>query len=348
MKRTLAALLALVMMIFTVFSLTSCANKDGAPDGMVLVQGGESFGYYFYGPEEWVVANVGKIACTYVSKIDMSSMTFVETEKPEGSIEEYFEDEKVKFPYEINVSVNAEKCTFGNADTLATKYVYSYTYKNIGYTCMQIFVSHADSFYIFTYTANNAELDGEESYYKRYLDKVTATIDAFVFTSKTEGDSTSPEYERDADGYILVSDKTLAGFKMYVPDCYTVDFASSLVSVSREDGTNISISQLTYTGVTYLEYWQERMDNINSFAGGTCTGVRPLDKDGIEKVTIEGTNNAMAYEYTYSYDGTDYHVYQVVIIENGVNGYVFTYTASEELYSEHLAEAMKVLYKVEF
>lgn len=348
MKRTLAALLALVMIIFATLSLTSCSNKDGAPDGMVLVQGGESLGYYFYGPEEWVVANIGEIACTYVSKIDMSSMTFVKSEKPEGSIEEYFEGEKVKFPYEINVSVNAEKCTFGNADTLATKYVYSYTYKDIGYTCMQIFVSNADSFYIFTYTANNIEQDGEESYYQRYLEKVTATVDAFVFTNKAEGESTAPEYERDADGYLLVSDKTLSGFKMYVPDCYTVDFASSLVSVSREDGTNISISQLTYTGVTFLEYWQARMDNINSFANGTCKGVRPLNADGIERLSIEGTNNAMAYEYTYSYDGTDYHVYQVVIIENGVNGYVFTYTASEALYSEHLDEAMKVLYKVEF
>ena len=88
------------------------------------------------------------------------------------------------------------------------------------------------------------------------------------------------------------------------------------------------------------------MDNINAFANGTCKGVRPLDKDGIETVELKVVNNAKAYEYTYTYDGVDYHVYQVIIIESGVNGYVFTYTADEASYEKHLDEAKSVLLKI--
>ena len=347
MKRILTALLALVMII-NLFAMTSCSGSDGAPDGMALVKGGENEGYYFYGPEEWVIANFGDIGCTYASKIDTSSMTFVKSEKPATSVSEYFESEKAKLPYEVTVTVNGESCNFGNADSLATKYVYTYTYKEISYTTMQIFVSHADRFYIFTYTASNIDYRDEKTYYAYYLEKVNATIDAFKFTTEADTAESEHEYVRDHEGYILVSDKTLSGFDMYVPDSYKVDYSSGLVSVSNRDGASMSMSQLTYTGVTFIDYWQARMDNINAFANGTCKGVRPLDANGIEDLNLPGTNKAKAYEYTYTLDGVDYHVYQVIVIENGVNGYVFTYTAPEQHYSEYLTDAQAVVYKVEY
>lgn len=347
MKKTVSALLALIMII-SILTLSSCGKDDGAPDGMRLVMGGEDVGYYFYGPEEWIVANLGDIACTYASKVDMSSMTFVETEKPQGTVGEYFASEKTKFPYEISVSVDGEECLFGNANGKAYKYVYSYSYKDISYTCMQIFVEHSERFYIFTFTSSNSDYSEDETYYEFYLEKVSAAIDAFKFTDKKDGTIAEPEYEHDEDGYILVSDEKLAGFKMYVPEAYKVDYSSGMVSVSHADGTNITMSQATYTSVNMLEYWQSRMDNINSFAGGTCKGVRPLDKDNIEDVNIPGTRNAKAYEYTYTYEGISYHVYQVIIVESSTNTYVFTYTASEENYNQHLDEMKSVLVKIDY
>ena len=67
MKRIISILLVFITLISSLL-LTSCKKDDGTPDGMRLVMGDESLGYYFYGPEEWTVANVGNIACTYVSK----------------------------------------------------------------------------------------------------------------------------------------------------------------------------------------------------------------------------------------------------------------------------------------
>ena len=353
MKRFLTALLALIM-FFTTLSLTACSSGDGAPDGMQLVRGGDDIGYYFYGPEEWVVANLGDIGCTYVSKIDLSSMTFTETEKPAVSISEYFESEKAKFPYEITVSVNGDRCNFGNAASIATKYVYTYTYKEVSYSCMQIFVTNASSFYIFTYTASNAERSDGQSYYQFYLEKVNAAIEAFKFTEKTPTESPAVNYERDADGYILVSNKTLAGFNMYVPDSYKVDYASSITSVSNDKGVNITMSQATYTGVTNEDYWNARKDNISAFAdkvtnpesGELVSSLREIEL--AKQIYIDGTNWALAYEYTYKFEGVDYHVYQVLIVESAINGYVFTYSATEAEYQSHLEEAKTILNKIDY
>ena len=352
MKRTLAALLALIMIICALL-LTSCKKNDGIPDGMQLVRGGEDVGYYFYGPEEWIVANIGDISCTYASKVDMSSMTFTETVMPDGSIKEYFESEKTKFPYEITVVVDGEECLFGNADTTAIKYEYSYVYKDFSYSCMQIFVKNAERFYIFTYTASNSESSGGESYYELYRDKVNDTIDEFKFTEKKESDG-KKDYETDSDGYILASDKVLAGYKMYVPATYNVDYSSVMVSVSHPDGSNINMSQATYTGVTNADYWNARKENINAFADKvtdpeTGEAVSSLKEIVVaKKIELDGTNYALAYEYTYTFEGVSYHVYQVLIVEARINGYVFTYIATEDNYALHLDEVSKILDKIEY
>lgn len=352
MKRIISMLLALIT-VFSIFALTSCSNKDGVPKGMQLVRGGEDVGYYFYGPEEWAVANYADISCTYASKIDMSSMTFVETEKPEGTVAEYFESEKVKFPYEITVTVNGEDCNFGNTFG-AKKYVYTYTYKTFSYTCMQIFVTYGERFFIFTYTASNAKRnDGDLSYYDYYLEKVQATIEAFKIVDKT-GNAPAVEYERDSEGYKLISDKNLAGFKMYVPDSFEVDHTSAMVSASHPDGSNVNMSRTTYTQVSSEEYWQVRKQNIEAYAdkvldesGALISSLKQIG-DKPTQLYLDDVRWALAYEYTYVYEGVTYHVYQVHIVQSATDGYVFTYIAPEEYYQTHLAEIEKVLNKIEY
>ena len=352
MKRIIATLMALIT-LFGVLAMTSCGNKDGAPKGMQLVKGGDDVGYKFFGPEEWVISNYADIGCTYVSKIDMSSMTFVETEKPAGTVAEYFESEKLKFPYEITVSVNGDACNFGNAYS-ANKYVYTYTYKELSYTCMQIFVTHGERFFIFTYTASNAKKNGGDlSYYEYYLEKVQATIEAFQITDKT-GTPSTPEYKTDADGYKLISDKDLAGFLMYVPASFNADHSSAMVSATHQDGSNVNMSRTTYTEVSSQAYWEARRKNIEAYADKVTNEdgelVSTLIQIGDEptQLRLADTKWALAYEYTYVYEGVKYHVYQVHIVQSATDGYVFTYIAKEENYETHLAEIEKVLNKITY
>ena len=353
MKKAVSAILTLVI-IFCAFSLSSCNKKDGVPEGMQLVRGGEDVGYNFYGPEEWVVANLGDISSTYASRIDTSGITFVEAVKPEGSVTEYFAEERTRFPYEITVSVDGESCAFGNATSYATKYVYSYTYKEVSYSCMQIFVENEGRFYIFTYTASNEERFDGKSYYEFYFDKVSEVIEKFEFTSKTETPTATPEYETDTDGYILVSDKTLCGFEMYVPADYRVDFSSAIVSVSTDDGVNVTLSETTYPATSQEEYWNNRKESIEAFAdkitvnGEEVSSFRTIEEP--KAIDVKGADAAAAYEYSYKLDGVEYRVYQVLMRNGTIGGsvYVFTYTASGRAYEDHLDEMNKILGKIEF
>ena len=64
-----------------------------------------------------------------------------------------------------------------------------------------------------------------------------------------------------------------------------------------------------------------------------------------------GAINAYAYEYTYSYNGESYYVYQVIAIDGWVmnyKGYVFTYVTNIENKEAHAEELQKILSKVDF
>ena len=356
MENKMKRITSIILILATLLSLTlltSCKKSD-APEGMQLVKGGADYAYSFYAPEEWVVANLGEVACTYASRVDTTSMTFVETTRPEGSIKDYFESEKALFPYEITVLTDGESCSFGNADKLALKYVYTYEYKKAGYTCMQIFVENGEQFYIFTYTASNDDRAPETSYYKYYLEKVQASIDAFKFNNKTSPAPTAPSYEKDSDGYLLVSDKRIAGFSLFVPDTYSVDHASALVSVSS-GGKNITMSETTYPATTQDEYWKKRREDIEAIAD------KITDEDGkqissfkeisaSEKTDAANADAAVKYEYSYILDGVEYRVCQILARKGTLGGsvYVFTYTATIDEYDDGLGEAMTIFKKVQY
>ena len=352
MKRITSIILILAMLL-SVLLLTSCKKSD-APEGMQLCMGGEESDFSFYVPEEWVVANFGGVACAYASKIDTSSMTFTETTKPEGTVKEYFESEKARFPYEITLVTDGESCSFGNAHKLAIKYVYTYKYKDKDFTCMQIFVENGGHFYIFTYTASSGERTPDASYYEYYLEKVQASIDEFKFNNRASANPETPEYEKDADGYMLVSDKTLAGFDFYIPDSYKVDYSSAFVSVSL-DGKNITMSETTYPASTQSEYWEKRREDLEAIAdkvtdgsGNKVSSFKELKEP--EKCEAGNADAAAKYEYSYSLDGTEYRVYQVLVRKGSVGGhvYVFTYTATTDEYEQGLNEALEIFGRIKY
>ncbi len=349
MKKTIGIILLMAMLLGVVTSLSACSGgDDGIPEGMQLAQGGEKYGYYLYVPEEWTVSNYGDVSSAYVSKVNTTSVSLAEADMPEGELADYFEAERAKLPFEITVGAAGETTSFGNADR-AYRYTYTYVWDETEMSTMQVFIYHADRFYVFTYTSFGEEYSEGVSYYDNYLDKVLEIMEKVSFTQKTDRDD-GAEYERDEDGFILVSDKKIAGFELYVPDAYSVDFSSGMVSVTREDGTSINMSKATYTGVSVDKYWEHRKEELEPL----CDKITSEDGETVSSITVinpgsfvDVGRNAYSYEYTYSINGVKYHVYQVMIV-SGMNGYVFTYTAYDELYGEHLEEAKTVLRKIGF
>ena len=362
MKKLGSLTLAIAIIICSLFTLSSCSGKSDIPEGMQLVYGTDSCGYRFYAPEEWTVSNLDNIKSAYISKLDITSVSFAEVDPiPSGiGIDEqeyffgaYFNDSIAEFPEAMKpvVTVNGEETIFGKEGETAdkaVKYVYSYEYSEHKFGFMQILMTKGERFFIFTYTALLEEKSEGVTYYEHYLEqKVLEVIDNFRFT-ESSGEETAPiEYEKDDDGYLLISNPAHAGFSLYVPKGFTCDYSSATVSATHTDGSNINMSEATMTGnnMTVSDYWKIRKAELSAI-------VEDITEIKINEPTSVGDSKyAFSFEYTFVYNGETYHVYQVLAVEGFFlfqNGYVFTYTAKEANYNLHFDNVITVLEKVDF
>ena len=355
-------------MLLSLCLLCSCGDENDVPEGMQLVSGGEDEGYLFFAPEEWTVGKkMNGVSYVYISRVDTTSVSFFEVDpstfnKPDPAksnkaffLEDYFEATKSEFPDSTRFGEkNGTACLLGSGDTKAqnaVKYTYSYLVKTAyseeeqRVAFMQIFAAHNDRYYILTYAASLEEKSEDVTVYDHYLEKLQTIIDNFRFTGAQKKEEEKPTYEHDGDGDILASDKDVAGFTLYVPGDFEVDYSSAIVSATASDGSNITMTKATATGTTIKNYWEFRKSELDIYADNiTDIGTNPHEVD------FSNAKNAAACEYTYTYNGKTFHVYQIFCVDGGLvkNGYIFTYTALEDNYSLHLDDINRILEKVKF
>ena len=367
MKKTLILMLTFVFALFLLFGCTD--SKGEAPEGLQICMKNDSDGYIFYAPENWAIINGGDVAAAKVSAINSTSVTFAKAEMPDCSIPEYFEASLNDFTDNIkssmNITLRDEACSFGNADGEAYKYIYTYRYQEKDVGCMQILLTHQEKFYIFTYTSFG-DINDESSTYRIYLDSVQLAIDNFTFTEETE-ESQPTVYEKDADGYNLVSDETLAGFSLYLPEDYKVVYSSGFVMAKISGGANITLSKATQTGIGIIDYLELRKERLQGFTDSFTDikialatevntesesfadwkfDVLPEQDQSLVFGDLE-KNRIISYEYEYIFNENTYRVYQIMGVDN-LNGYVFTYTALADEYDAHINEIKTILEKVRF
>ncbi len=345
----------LFIILITVFLLTGCGS-DGAPEGMQLVSGGSEKGYYFYAPEEWTVANTGEIDTVYVSRVDTTSVTFTKINPksfvkadPKKSdedffFEDYFSLSKAEFPSDTKFGVDGESTLLGSGDTKAkkaVKYTFSYTYDKHNFGFMQIFAAHGGNFYILTYASVLEEKSEGVTSYDYYLEKLQTVIDNFTFFEAKKKESPSVEYTTDSDGDVLLTEHKLAGFDLYVPSDFSLDYSSAIVSATHSDGSNITMTKTTSGGIMINQYFELRKTELSPLVSDFKLISTDVNAD------FGDAKNAAAYEYTYAYNGKTFHVYQVFAIK-GLSGYVFTYTATEENFSLHKDKIDRIAKKVNF
>ena len=351
-------IVALIICLMSLFVLVSCDGGDDLPDGMQLVFGGDDVGYYFFAPEEWLTSNVGDIKAAYISRVNTTSVSFTEVKfETDGNRAEYFFDKyfdehlsELQKMEEFTLKENGKAATFGMGEYAATKakqYIYTYKYLGYEFSFMQILVQKDERFFIFTYSAQNTAEEGVTPNYEKYLEKAQSVIENFRFTGTSTPTEETTEYERDADGYILISDNKLSGFDFYVPDSFKPDYSSAVVSASHSDGSNVNITKATYTGLKAQDYWKKRQEDLSRFFDEIIVIQEEVDTELGNSDSMLYGNWDWAFEYTYVHEGEKYHVYQIISI-NGSDGYVFTYTALEENYLTHFNEILKVIEKVHF
>ena len=390
MQKFIALLSLIAITVTSVFCLSSCSDEEKVPEGMQLIAGGESLGYYFYGPEEWTISNIGSIKSAYASRVDSSSISLAEVypadflpDGVEGADEyffgSYFKNSLSEFPNEPKLSnSDGENILFGKEGEAADKAKkYTYTYEYFDYTAgktfnlgfMQILLKKADRYFIFTFSASMAERNATgKSYYSFYLGddenpgKIYDVINNFKFVEKIN-DEPSEEAIRDEDGYILISDSALSGFEVYVPESFKEDYSSAIVSATHSDGSNINMTEANGTNENVNAYMLRRFGELDSIVDDIEyelhydeNGKPALDPNGKEVIAYKSIKfgNAEAanvYEYSFTYNGETYKVYQVIVIDGwtlSYKGYVFTYTAKEANYSLHMDEISKIIDKVRF
>ena len=343
-------IIAVLLILSTLFAFVSCGKKTDIPEGMQIIRGGESVGFYMYAPEEWTVANHGNISAAYASNVDSSSITYVETSLPDKTVKEYFYESLSEFPTLPTIITDGKEITFGNADD-AMMFEYEHEYLEHKFRTMQIFVKYKDRFGIFTFNSPLENISSSElTQYEYYSDKLKDVISNFKFIDKSETDK-KEEYTKDSDGYMLVSDEKISKFNLWIPEDWTVEYSSGIVSASCNDGSNITLAKATSTGVEVGVYLKTRIEDLKNIV--TDLEVIKHENENGELKDINGkasfgnSKQAASQEYTFVYNGTTYHVYQVCAV-TWFNGFVFTYTATEENYYKHLDVIEKIAEKVEF
>ena len=360
-------LLLILITLLTSLLLFSCGDDNTVPKGMQLAFGSEDDGYIFYAPEGWTVCEeMDGIYYVYVSRSNKTSISFTEIDrssfvKPDPAMSDedfflyhYFDSLKSEFPDNTKWGEKSgDAVLLGAGDTKAdkaVKYTYNYLYEDAFYKTdarfgfVQILASHNGRFYILTYASPLSDKN-DTTTYEFYLEKFQTVVDNFRFydTEKKAGEKT--EYYTDGEGDVLASDKKLAGFELYVPGDFEVDYSSAIISATHKDGSNITMTEATATGTTINNYWLFRKDQLSIYVDSiTDIGKNPT------AIEFSNAKDAAACEYTYVYGGKTYHVYQIFCVSSGLikKGYIFTYTASEDNYNLHLDDINRILTKVEF
>ena len=339
--KKISLLLILVILLLT---FAGCSDNGGIPTGMQAVRADEGFGYYMYAPEEWTVSNRGEVSHAYASRVDLSSVSYTEIPRPEGTAKEYFDASKAEFPTEPKMVIDGEACDFGHADgpaENALKFVYDYDYSGHKFRIMQILVEFEGRFGIFTFTSYNENITSQEkTQYAYYLDKVQSVIDNFKFVKKT-GTSAQPLPSVDADGYYLASDKSVAGFSLYLPEEFKTNYSDGLVSASLTDGSTITVSKVRSAGMAVNDYFDKRIEDLEK----TVTDYKQAEE--VKLCSLGNANQAASYEYTYEYNGEVYRVYQVFGITT-FNGFVFTFTAKDSNFYSHIETVKKIAERIVF
>ena len=400
MKKILSATLALIMLML---SLVSCGESSEyeIPEGLQLVRESKEDGYVFFGPDGWQIANQGDLAATFISSFNQTSITFAKVggfdEVIDNSLLQYKDDgTTLDYQKTLDAYMNSISDTLGYTITPATltgtvtnfgaqgsradkAYQYTYKFKANGteFSCRQILALRADELFVFTYTAPTKGNDGTTPY-SSYMDKVNLTISSFMFTKKSaETAAPAPEYEKDADGYLLVSDGSLSDFKLYLPADYEVVDNSGLVSAKITDKANITIFKATDTGIGALDYLLRRRAATFEIADeGSFKDIEiqlakqienaenyykeykwdekcPIRPKYNQNLTFgnAASSQVVSYQYSYSHGGNDYVCYMIFGVSPGIfarSGFVFTYTAIADEYELHWAQIQKILSKVEF
>lgn len=349
-------IIALLLCFITLFSLVSCGEKlpEGLeiPEGMQLA-GGEAQGFYLFVPEEWTLSSQDGVIGAYFSTLDHSSVSLARVHPEAGeTIDGYFKRTMEDMPFEgYKLEKEGVALKLGN---IAKAYAYEYTFDYPAYGketaqkqhALQVIGAYKERTFVFTYTASDEIKANEKTYYQTHIEAVNEMINAIVFTEPKPITAEDPSYEKDADGYFLAAKKRSCGFNLYVHPDWECTISSGIAEATAKDGSSFNLGEARDTGVVVSDYFKKRISDLERYTDGKITVIYEN-----KETAFGNADQALAYEYTYTFRGEAYHTYQVIMVHEKIpfflkKGYVFTFTATEDNYADRIEEVKRMIAKV--
>ena len=343
-KRIISIILLSCMLIAT-FSLMSCSEGDGAPDGYQLVaRNGDKFRLYVP-TQGWTPNTEGGVTSAIFSMEPHISVGVYVADDAEGmTVEQYWahSEENMKAELENYQFVGKEEEMLGGKK--ATRYVYTADLEARGkeepvkYRYLTILCENGDELYVFIYCAP------DEVHYEANLPDVEGIIEVFAFDEAYKGS----EVGETPSGVEIPEGMKLASFDehpylFFVPESWVINDGSviSAAYFSEEDRSNVSLQmymvsekEIDKTVEEYFAECEERYKKV--FSSYT------LLEEECGEIEMAGSKKARRYVYEIENGGVKYKQLQAIVVKGGVF-YTLTYTATPENFDGHLADVEKMI-----
>ena len=332
MKKILAALLVLVMLVGTV-----ACSSDGTPDGYMLVSLEDEI-FNLYVPQTWQNNASSGVSSAYyaqgsgiiVSAISQKSgTTGIQLSDYIAAAIESYEDTLIDY----------EQITEPKATTLGAMAAYTFDYKAkvsediVRFRC--VIAKNENMFTTLTYCAPEAE-------FEQLLSDFDGIVAAFTFRD-FEVETDPPFIFRDEhtpDGYKMASASQYE-FRFFVPDSWKVNVRAAIPSAyySATELSNVSLNSFMVAESIKngKQYWEAFEANYDY----------DLTVISVDEDLKMGGFDAFAVEYTTEIGNLDYHIKQVFMTTSTMI-YIFTYTSDAENYALHLDDVNAMIEVFEF
>lgn len=344
-----ALCIALLLCLILPFTLSACQTQEGSEDGVTPPQGMQDAtpagqNYHLFLPEDWTVDHSSGVTIATYATARILFSSFYSTREPaeywnasRGETEGMFTDFKME--------EEASETLLGNNAALRYKFS-GLLYDGDGdgekdaYGVTQYVSKRSGKMYVLTYMAPLAKT------YEQYTAVVEAAVTNFIFTaeagSATAGATATPT---DTSGTKDIADPKIHDFHLHVPTTWVTDLQNGTVSayVSESDRTSISLVKNYPTNANTLPAYFANLENDyrDKLADYTLTTKEQKSTATAEKI------DSLRYEFSATRGGNTYRFCQELFVK-GSYVYTFTYTATDALYEQHLAEAEAILASITF
>lgn len=332
MKKIIITALAVIMAL----SLFSCADDDGAPNGMKLASDRARVDYSLYIPDEWVIDEKSTFCRAHAQSETASVSVFDFICQPDITIDEWWND-----IYAPQIAPTLKEYAFIDSvdgivvnKSAATAYVFtSARDEGASYKHRVTITKNGAKMYVIWYTALVTK---DTDYYLESISAYNDIVNTFKISEIVGTSALAPfEDENTPEGMMLISNPNIVLYSLYVPRTWIIDdqSAMTMAHVSSEDKSSVSVMQWNITrDLTTIDGW---WNDFHKKEMSATFGER-------FKVTSEGTEaslgqrEAKAYEYEIALNGMTYQFYVVAAMDQG-SIHVFTYTSVFGKYEQGLS-----------